>query len=86
MKRLASNESTRMNEYATFDFGHAAQLVIAQSSPRLWQRLSTLEALGGDWHGLNAPCASHLVWIHDVNGLRIFGRLLLGLKFEKMFL
>lgn len=75
-----------MDEDATFNFGYSAQLVITQSSPRFWQRLSTLEALGGDWHGLNAPCASRLIWIHDIYGLSIFGRLLLCLEFKEMFL
>ena len=75
-----------MDEDAAFDARELGQLVITNTAPLLWKCLAALKAFGRDGDGLNAPVATSLIRIEDVNRLLGVGNLQSFLQFEEMFL
>lgn len=83
---LTANETASVDEDAAFDTGEPRQLVVADTTPLLGERLTAFKALGGDGDGLNTPVASGLVWVEDINGFFGVGDLKSFFEFKEVFL
>lgn len=81
-----SNEAACVDEDATVDARHLRKGIVPHTSPLLREGLPAFETVGRDGDGLDAPVASHLIWVDHIEGLLSLGNRYLFLEIEEVLL